>query len=121
MEKEQGTPPVDGENTGSDPLVLSLPQEEIPYFEVLKPPRSTVLRSGLVTLRRGCDVGVHSTNGHEEILVVQGGRGEVEMKGHGRRPIREGQVVFIPKGTEHNVFNTGSESLRYLYIVAPCA
>jgi len=121
MEKEPKASLKDVKNSGPHPFVLSLPKEELPYFEVLKPPRSTSLRSGLVILQQGCDVGKHSTNGCEEILVIQGGSGEVEMKGYGRRPVREGQVVFIPRGTEHNVFNTGTASLRYLYIVAPCA
>ncbi|HOG18344.1 MAG TPA: cupin domain-containing protein [Syntrophales bacterium] len=118
MEKKQRTSFAGSE---PNPFVLSLPKEELSYFEVLKPPRSTSLRSGLVTLQQGGDVGAHSTNGCEEILVILKGCGEVEMNGHGRLPVREGQVVFIPRRTEHNVFNTGTASLRYLYIVAPCA
>ncbi|HTY39131.1 MAG TPA: cupin domain-containing protein [Bacteroidota bacterium] len=76
------------------------------------------MRSGLVTLHAGQDVGSHSTGNHEEMLVILGGVGEVEVEGAGRRRIREGMVAYIPPHTEHNVFNIEDFPLRYIYIVA---
>jgi mannose-6-phosphate isomerase-like protein (cupin superfamily) len=76
------------------------------------------MRSGLVTLQSGGNVGEHSTKDHEEMLVILEGTGAVEAEGCGRRPVRAGQVVFIPPRTTHNVYNTDSAPLRYVYIAA---
>ena len=97
-------------------FVLTLPGPEVPYCPILSPP--VTMRSGLVTLQGGGNVGEHSTKDHEEMLVILEGAGEVEAEGHGRRPAQAGQVVFIPPRTTHNVYNTDSAPLRYVYIVA---
>ncbi len=99
-------------------FVLTLPGPEVPYCPILSPPVSVTMRSGLVTLQGGGDVGKHSTNDHEEILVILEGAGDVEADGYGRRPVKGGQVVFIPPRTVHNVYHTGPAPLRYIYIVA---
>lgn len=99
-------------------IVVTLPGPEVPYFPILSPPGSVTMRSGLVTLQSGGNVGEHSTKDHEEMLVILEGAGEVEAEGHGRRPVQAGQVVFIPPRTTHNVYNTDSAPLRYVYIVA---
>jgi quercetin dioxygenase-like cupin family protein len=99
-------------------FILTLPGPEVPYFQILSPPGSVTMRSGLVTLQSGGNVGEHSTKNHEEILVILEGAGEVEAKGYGRRPVKGGQVVFIPPETTHNVHNTDSAPFRYIYIVA---
>jgi len=61
------------------------------------------MRSGFVTLRSGEQVGEHSTKDHEEILVIVEGTGEVEAEGYGRRPVKAGQVVFIPPDDSQRV------------------
>lgn len=99
-------------------IVVTLPGPEVPYFPILSPPGSVTMRSGLVTLQGGGDVGEHSTKDHEEILVILEGAGDVEADGYGRRPVKGGQVVFIPPRTVHNVYHTGPAPLRYIYIVA---
>jgi len=109
------------ETGASAPLqsfILTLPAAEAPYFPILSPPQSVTMRSGLVTLQNGGNVGEHSTKDNEEILVILEGAGEVEAAGYGRRPVTGGQVVFIPPATVHNVHNTGSAPLRYVFIVA---
>ncbi|MBA4396938.1 MAG: hypothetical protein C0394_06095 [Syntrophus sp. (in: bacteria)] len=111
----------DNEASATAPLqsfILTLPGPEVPYFPILSPPQSVTMRSGLVTLQMGGSVGEHSTKDNEEILVILEGAGEVEAAGYGRRPVKAGQVVFIPPATVHNVYNTDAAPLRYVFIVA---
>ncbi len=100
------------------PLVIELPLEEVEYFQILSEANAVRMRSGLVTLQPGDDCGSHNTEDYEELIVVLEGRGEVETVGLGKRPIRNGQVAYNPPETEHNVHNTGTEPLRYIYVVS---
>jgi quercetin dioxygenase-like cupin family protein len=100
------------------PFVLSLPDDGIKYHEILKSTQSATMRSGLVTLQSGQDVGSHTTGKHEELLVILDGVGEVEVERHGRQRIQNGCVAYIPPATQHNVFNVDTQPLRYLYIVS---
>lgn len=47
----------------------------------------------------------------DETLVVVTGRGTVELDG-ASLPVRPGSVVFIPRGTSHNIRNEGATPLR---------
>lgn len=100
------------------PFVLSLPDDDIKYHEIVKATQSVTMQSGLVSLQSGQDVGSHTTGKHEELLVILDGIGEVELEGHGRQKIQKGCVAYIPPATQHNVFNVDTNPLRYLYIVS---
>jgi quercetin dioxygenase-like cupin family protein len=99
------------------PFVLALPTTD-EYIEILSAGNSVGMRSGRVVLSPGKDVGKHSTDNHEELIVVLSGEGELEVAGIGRTRIRAGMVAYNPPQTEHNVINTGKESLIYIYVVA---
>src|SRR5215475_10865470 len=45
-------------------------------------PQTTGMRSGFVQLKPGESVGEHSTQDHEEALVVLHGEGKAEVEGH---------------------------------------
>jgi mannose-6-phosphate isomerase-like protein (cupin superfamily) len=100
------------------PFIFPLPKDDFRYHKVLGLTQSKVMRSGLVCLQSGQDVGSHNTGKHEELLVILDGTGEVEIEGFGRQSIRKDCVAFIPPATQHNVFNIDSTPLRYLYIVS---
>ncbi len=100
------------------PFSVILPTDEKKYTELLKPPRTVTMRSGFVRLDPGQDVGLHSTNQNEEMLVILEGQGEVELEGHTRLQISGGQVAYVPPLTKHNVHNTGSVPLKYIFIVS---
>jgi quercetin dioxygenase-like cupin family protein len=68
-------------------------------------------------LAPGQDIGSHTTGDHEEMIVILEGEGELEAAGMGRQKIASGQVAYNPPQTSHNVFNTGTDNLRYIYIV----
>ena len=82
------------------------------------PPESVSMRSGLVVLSPGGSVGVHSTEGFEELVIVLMGQGEMQITGGDSLSIGEGTAVYCPPETEHNVVNTGAGALRYVYVVA---
>jgi quercetin dioxygenase-like cupin family protein len=102
------------------PFVMTLPRDGVRYFEILKPPPSVTMRSGLVTLAAGDEVGAHTTGRNEEILVILEGQGWIESEGLGERSVAAGQIAYIPPDTRHNVYNRDDRPLRYIFIVA-CA
>jgi Mannose-6-phosphate isomerase len=100
------------------PFSIMLPNNLNKYTEFLKPPRTITMHSGLVRLNPGQDVGLHSTKQNEEMLVILDGQGEVELEGQALLKISDGQVTYVPPETRHNVRNTGSVPLKYVFIVS---
>jgi len=81
------------------------------------------MRSGLVMLKEGQSCGQHSTEAHEELLIILQGSGTALIGPQGEKtvPVKANQVVYIPPHTVHNIENTGSGPLHYIYVVAPAA
>jgi quercetin dioxygenase-like cupin family protein len=100
------------------PLVIGLPANDASYFEILGKEQAATLRSGLVTLQPGQDVGPHNTESYEEMIIVLEGEGELETDLTGRIKIARGQIAFNPTNTQHNVINTGKTPMKYIYIIA---
>jgi mannose-6-phosphate isomerase-like protein (cupin superfamily) len=82
------------------------------------PPENVSLKSGYIVLHSGESVGKHSTGHHEELLVVLEGAGEMLFKDGSKLPVRANTAVYCPPETEHDVMNSGSPVLRYVYVVA---
>lgn len=82
-------------------------------------PQTTGMRSGFVRLKPGESVGKHSTAGHEEALVILRGQGKAEVEGQAAVSLSARMLVYIPPRSHHNVANTGTEVLEYVYVVAP--
>ncbi len=82
------------------------------------PPESVGMRSGYIVLSPGKSVGKHSTGHHEELLVVLEGAGEMLFKDGSKLPVKANTAVYCPPETEHDVINSGSQVLRYVYVVA---
>jgi mannose-6-phosphate isomerase-like protein (cupin superfamily) len=82
------------------------------------PPESVKMKSGLVVLAPGKSVGKHSTEHNEELLVVLEGQGEMIFQDGSKLPVKANTALYCPPETEHNVTNTGTGLLRYVYIVA---
>jgi mannose-6-phosphate isomerase-like protein (cupin superfamily) len=82
------------------------------------PPETVTMKCGANVLYAGESVGRHSTGDREEVLVVLSGRGVFVTIGEDDHEIAENMVVYCPPRTEHDVINTGSEPLWYVYIVA---
>jgi mannose-6-phosphate isomerase-like protein (cupin superfamily) len=102
-------------------LVVSL-NDKPEYQRILEgQPQTHGMRSGRVYLKPGEACGQHSTKNHEELLVFLAGRGQLQIADLDRFEVGAGKVVYIPPETLHDVHNTGSEPLRYVYCVAPAA
>ena len=84
-------------------------------------PQTRGMRSGRVFLAPEQACGQHSTKDREELLVFLSGRGELQIGEGGKFEVGQGKVSYIPPNTLHNVKNTGSVPLVYVYCVAPVA
>ena len=82
-------------------------------------PQTCGMHSGRVFLAENQDCGLHSTKNHEELLVFLSGSGELLIGENERLEVGIGKISYIPPNTQHNVQNTGSEPLVYIYCVAP--
>jgi mannose-6-phosphate isomerase-like protein (cupin superfamily) len=82
-------------------------------------PQTCGMRSGRVYLPPGQACGQHSTKNHEELLVFLWGQGELMIGEEDSYQVARGKVSYIPPNTAHDVKNTGSEPLVYVYCVAP--
>jgi len=85
---------------------------------LLKPPFSVGMRSGSVVLEPGESVGEHKTEKREEAIIVLKGAATIVCEGE-TFGVRERQLAYIPPECLHNVFNKSSETLEYVYVVAP--
>ncbi len=99
--------------------VVVLEQPGSGVFPILTgPPETVTMKSGYVVLEPGRSVGRHSTEHHEEILVVLEGQGEMIFHDGSKRAIKGNTALYCPPETEHDVVNTGEGVLRYVYVVA---
>jgi quercetin dioxygenase-like cupin family protein len=76
------------------------------------------MKSGYVVLEPGHSVGKHSTEHHEEILIVLEGQGEMLFRDGSKLELKARSALYCPPETEHDVKNTGAGTLRYVYVVA---
>ncbi len=82
-------------------------------------PQTCGMRSGRVFLHPGQSCGQHSTEKKEEMLVFLRGQGILLIGENESFPVGQGKVSYIPPHTVHDVENTGTEPLVYIYCVAP--
>jgi len=107
--------------TGSKPAskVVELDPVAKEYTRVLGgPPETATMRSGYVVLEPSKSVGKHSTESYEEAVIVFAGVGEMRSSNGSVLKLKPYVVAYCPPDTEHDVVNTGTEPLRYVYVVA---
>jgi len=105
--------------TGPRLKVVRLDPGDCPYVVLLGgPPETASMRSGLVTLAPGTSIGRHNTENNEEMLVPLEGEGELRLDGQAPVVIKPGLITYAPAHTAHDVTNTGTRPLRYIFIVA---
>jgi quercetin dioxygenase-like cupin family protein len=75
------------------------------------------MRSRVVTLEPGKEVGEHTTENREELIVILEGA-LILIGPDGEHPLKVGQAAFIPLNTVHNVKNRTKKQARYMYILA---
>lgn len=82
-------------------------------------PQTHGMRSGRVFLAPDQACGQHSTKDREELLVFLSGRGKLLIGEKDSFEVGQGKASYIPPNTVHDVKNTGSVPLVYVYCVAP--
>lgn len=100
------------------PFVVELNSEKGYQRLIPGAPATFGLKAGRVYLEPGADCGVHSTENKEEQLVFLAGSGTAQIAGESFA-VGAGKVCYIPPHTEHNILNTGSEPLVYIFCTAP--
>jgi mannose-6-phosphate isomerase-like protein (cupin superfamily) len=101
------------------PIVIDSSSGENRYTRLLGgPPDSSSMRSGKVVLQPGESVGKHSTKSNEELIVILDGEGVFIFNDNHNLEFDNNTVLYCPPMTEHNIRNTGSTPLTYIYVVA---
>jgi len=75
-----------------------------------------ILKSGLVVLKSGQEVGEHITTQKEEIIIILQGTATVIAESR-EQDVRSNHLIYIPENTKHNVKNNSQEILKYVYVV----
>ena len=84
---------------------------------VVKPPFSRIMKSGRVLLMPDEDVGEHTSDKREELIIILNGDAAIIADGETIQ-ISEGETYFIKEGVKHNVKNISDEPLEYIYVVS---
>ena len=63
-------------------------------------------------------VAPHKHRIQEQIYHVLDGEGLMEIEGE-RTVVRKDDVIFIPPGVEHAIYNTGMVDLRFIVVTSP--
>ena len=106
-------------NRKPEPRVVQLDPSATDSMDILTgPPGTATMHSGYMVLAPGKSVGRHSTRGYEEALIVLAGSGEMRIINGRTMQLKPYSVAYCPPATEHDVFNTGNDTLRYVYLVA---
>ena len=115
------------QNQSGGPASSLMPFRE-PYAEgegyrllLQGPPDTSGIRCGRVVLKPGETAGEHTTGSYEEVLVILEGQGELWFNDLQSLAAEKGYLLYVPPQAVHDVRNTGTVELRYLYIVAPVA
>lgn len=60
----------------------------------------------------------HRYRGQEQVYHVLDGEGLMEIDGR-RQVVRRHDVIFIPPGVEHALYNTGLGALTFIVVTTP--
>jgi mannose-6-phosphate isomerase-like protein (cupin superfamily) len=108
-----------GTGDSPKPFVTSLEDTSDYHLLLTGTPQTCGMRSGRVRLGPGKSIGLHNTKGHEELLVFLSGGGVAQIGETTRLQVGVGQAAYIPPQTPHDILNTGTEPLTYVFCVAP--
>ena len=113
------TPEVQSAQKKLVPFVVSLHRNGELHYPILDCFSSVKMKSALVNLQAGENVGSHNTGDKEELLIVLDGVGEVFAEGLGKQHVKKDSIIYIPPNNQHDIKNTGDAPMRYIYIVSP--
>jgi len=101
------------------PRVIQLNPSAVDSMDIFKgPPETVTMRSGYMVLAPSKSVGKHSTRHNEEAIIVFAGTGEMKIVNGPTLKLMPYCVAYCPPNTQHDVTNTGKDTLRYIWLVA---
>jgi quercetin dioxygenase-like cupin family protein len=107
------------DQSSPQPCVVQFSDTTTLYQPVLTgPPQTTSMESGVVTLKPGKSGTQHSTKNYEEAVIVISGEGEMIISGGPTMKLTAHSVAYCPIKTAHNVRNSGTMPLKYVYVAA---
>jgi len=90
------------------------------YQRLVDPDQHSLgMKAGRVYLEPGQACGRHSTEDREEVLVFLTGQGTLQIGQDQLFGVGQGKVAYIPPRTLHDVVNSGTAPLAYIFCVAP--
>tara|TARA_B100000927_G_C16298316_1_gene402395 strand:+ start:302 stop:625 length:324 start_codon:yes stop_codon:yes gene_type:complete len=75
----------------------------------------TMTLSGM-TIKPNSESFRHGHKGHEEIYMFVRGTGEMQLNDEPKFNVGPGDIVLIPDGTTHEVWNNGDNELYFMMI-----
>jgi mannose-6-phosphate isomerase-like protein (cupin superfamily) len=72
----------------------------------------------VMALQPGEDIGLEVHPNVDQFFRIEEGHGKVVIDGE-ESEIKDGTAVVVPAGSEHNIMNTGEETLRLYTIYSP--
>ncbi len=109
--------------------VVEVPWQQFPghFGSALSKPlvRPESAGSRLIDYRISCYqpmayVALHTHKVQEQVYHVLDGEGTMEMDGK-RQVVRKHDVIYIPPGVEHAIYNTGLSDLTFIVATTPVA
>ncbi|MDO8603288.1 MAG: cupin domain-containing protein [Candidatus Omnitrophota bacterium] len=76
------------------------------------------IKAGHVILKKGEEIGEHSTNDKEEVLIILKGKGQLVIDREDCLDFEGNAVLYVPPQTAHNVKNAGNGILKYIFITS---
>ena len=88
------------------------------FFKILS--ETSLSQVGVMTIAPGGDSGPEDIHDGDQIIYIIEGEAEIEINKNKAR-VKVGDVVIIPKGAQHHIYNIGGAKLFFLTICAPPA
>jgi mannose-6-phosphate isomerase-like protein (cupin superfamily) len=102
-----------------EPGLIQLNPSAVDSMDIFKgPPGTVTMHSGYMVLPPLKSVGKHTTGRNEEALITLAGTGEMRIVNGPTLKLKPYSVAYCPPATEHDVVNTGTDTLRYIWLVA---
>lgn len=75
----------------------------------------------LMSLKPGEDIGMEVHDNVDQFFRIEKGQGKAIVGKENSKEylLTDGSVIIVPKGTFHNIINTGNESLKLYSIYSP--
>jgi len=86
--------------------------------DILSLAETRKIKSGLVILKSGEEVGEHITDHREEVILVLAGQAVIQCQGERDVVVGPEELVYIPSEKKHNVRNDQVTDLKYLHLVS---